>query len=185
MIIIGVTGTLGAGKGTIVEYLTERKGFKHFSVREYLIEEIEKRGKLVNRDSMVEVANELRSQNSPAFMAEVLFERASASGENCVIESIRTVGEIESLRQKPLFFLLAVDADPVLRYDRIRERGSETDHISFETFLENELREMNSNDPNRQNIARCIALADVVFNNNGSKEELYRSLEEVINRILV
>ncbi len=41
--IIGVTGTLAAGKGTIVKLLLE-KNFKHYSVREFLIKEIEKRG---------------------------------------------------------------------------------------------------------------------------------------------
>ena len=33
-IIIGITGTLGAGKGTVVEYL-KKKSFKHYSVRSF------------------------------------------------------------------------------------------------------------------------------------------------------
>ena len=37
MIIIGITGTLGAGKGTIVAYLIETRQFMHYSVRRYLI----------------------------------------------------------------------------------------------------------------------------------------------------
>jgi len=37
MLIIGITGTLGAGKGTIVEYLVKNKNFKHYSVSGYLI----------------------------------------------------------------------------------------------------------------------------------------------------
>ena len=133
---------------------------------------------------MVEVANDLRSKHSPAYMAEVLYERAYASGDNCVIESIRTVGEIDSLRNRGEFYLFAVDADPLLRYDRIRERGSETDHISFDTFLENEVREMNSDDPNKQNIARCIALADYIFTNDRSINDLYKHLEEVLSTII-
>jgi dephospho-CoA kinase len=40
--IIGITGTLGAGKGKIVEFLKE-KGFEHYSVREYLTQEIKKK----------------------------------------------------------------------------------------------------------------------------------------------
>lgn len=43
MLVIGITGTLGAGKGTIVDYLVDSKGFAHYSVRAYLIEEIKKR----------------------------------------------------------------------------------------------------------------------------------------------
>jgi len=38
--ILGITGTFGAGKGTIVEYL-KTKGFSHYSVSEdFLIPEI-------------------------------------------------------------------------------------------------------------------------------------------------
>jgi len=52
MNVIGITGTLGAGKGTIVEFLKAEYGFDHYSVRGYLIEEINKRSLEVNRDSM-------------------------------------------------------------------------------------------------------------------------------------
>ncbi|MBQ4206222.1 MAG: AAA family ATPase, partial [Bacteroidales bacterium] len=65
MNIIGITGTLGAGKGTIVEYLIEKKGYVHYSVRAFLAEEIKRRGMEVNRDTLTMVANELRANNSP------------------------------------------------------------------------------------------------------------------------
>ena len=61
MIILGLTGTLGAGKGTVVEYLKE-KGFAHFSARAYLQEEIARRGLPNNRDSMVTIGNEFREK---------------------------------------------------------------------------------------------------------------------------
>ena len=69
MLIIGITGTLGAGKGTIVDYLINNKGFQHFSVRGFLLQEIRKRDLPENRDSMVIVANDLRKQNSPSFIS--------------------------------------------------------------------------------------------------------------------
>lgn len=184
MIVIGITGTLGAGKGTIVEYLVGKKGFAHYSVRAYLIEEIERRGMPVNRDSMVVVANDLRTRNSPSFVTDQLYERALKSGQNCVIESIRTPGEVESLRSKGRFYLFAVDADPKVRYERIFARNSETDEIDFETFLENEKREMDADDPNKQNLRRCIEMADFVFQNEGSIEVLNQKIEKVLEKIL-
>ncbi|NQU35664.1 MAG: AAA family ATPase [Bacteroidetes bacterium] len=184
MKIIGITGTLGAGKGTVVNYLVNNKGFKHYSVRSFLIKEIERRGIIVNRDSMTEVANELRANHSPSYIIEQLYEKAARYGGNSIIESIRTPGEVDFLKQQGNFYLIAVDADPKVRYNRITIRASSTDDISFDTFLANEKREFTAIDPNKQNLSRCIRLADFVLQNNGSMEELNDQLEEKLGKIL-
>jgi len=181
-IILGITGTLGAGKGTIASYL-KRKGFTHYSVRNFLIKEIKKRGMPINRKSMAIVGNELRKKNSPSFLVEQLYKQAKKEGGNCIIESIRTEGEIRALRKKGRFYLLAVDADPKIRYERIIKRGSETDNVSYKEFLENEQKEMVSNDPAKQNINKCIKMADYKILNNGSFNELYQKIEVFLNKI--
>jgi dephospho-CoA kinase len=180
MITIGITGTLGAGKGTVVDYLVNQKGFRHFSVRAFLLEKIRELGMPENRDSMFELGNRLRAEHGASYAVDQLYLRAQASGSNAVIESIRTTGEIASLRSKGGFTLLAVDADPHIRYERIVLRGSETDHVSFETFISNETRESVSGDPAIPNLQACIVLADSIVMNNGTVEELYRKVEEVL-----
>lgn len=183
MKIIGITGTLGAGKGTIVDYLTHHHGFRHFSVRGYLTKLIKAKGGEVNRDTLVATANELRAQNTPSFIAEELYREAAESGHDCIIESIRTVGEISALHAKGNFTLFAVDADQKVRYGRIVERASETDKVTFEVFAGNEAREMNSEDPNKQNLAACMRMADYRFTNDGSFDSLYRQVDEALAKI--
>lgn len=183
MIIIGITGTLGAGKGTIVEYLVEKEGFEHYSVRGFLLEEMKNLGMPKNRDSMTSLANRLRAAYGPSYITDQLYDRAVFEGVNCVIESIRTPGEILSLRRKQDFFLLAVDANPKKRFKRIKARATETDHVSYAEFVANEEREMESADPNKQNLAKCIDMADFTFQNNGSVRQLLKQVAEVMDEI--
>jgi len=182
MKIIGITGTIGAGKGTIVDYLVTNYGFKHYSVRNFLIQEAKKENLPLNRDTYVALANRLREIYSPSYIIDELYKEASKNGGNAIIESIRTPGEIASLRSKGNFSLWAVNAEPQIRYQRIIKRQSETDQISFDIFLENEKREMNAIDPTKQNLAACIQQADILFLNNDNFEELFKQIENCLNK---
>jgi dephospho-CoA kinase len=174
--IIGITGTNGAGKGTVVDYLVQKKGFKHYSAREFLFEEIRRRGMLENRDSLREVANDLRKMHGPAYVIEQLYARAQEKGVDAVIESVRTMGEAEFLKSKGAL-IGAVDADRNLRYERAVLRGSQTDEVSFEEFCIQEDREMASNEPWDMNVFGVMKLADFKIENNGTLEELHEQVD--------
>ena len=133
---------------------------------------------------MTAVANDLRTIHSPSYIIESLFIEANRDGGNAVIESIRTEGEIMALRREPHFILLAIDADQKVRYDRIIARGSSTDRITFEKFKADEAREMTSDDPHKQNLSRCIALADHTLTNNGTLRELYAQVDVILKSIV-
>ena len=181
-LILGITGTNGAGKGTVVEYLVKNHGFEHFSASALISEEIEKRKMPVNRESMIEVGNDLRAKFGAGFIAQELIKRASQTGKNAIVESIRTVGEIEKLREVG-GILLAVDALQKLRYERNLKRGSNKDNVTWEEFVDQELRESESTDPNKQNLIACRDRADYRLENNGSLEDLYEQIEKILNII--
>lgn len=183
MLIIGITGTIGSGKGTVVEYLTKNKNFLHYPVKDFVTKEIKKRKLKVNRESMRIVANELRKKNYPSYIVDSLYESAKKDGRNAIIESLRNIGEVKSLQQKGNFFLFAVDADPKLRFKRIKLRKSEKDNVTYKEFLEGERKEMQNTDPNKQNLKKCIDMADFRFENNGTIEELYGKVEKVLDEI--
>lgn len=178
--IIGITGTLGAGKGTVVEYL-KTKGFTHYSAREFFIEEVKRRGLEVNRDNITDTADDLRAKRGPGFLAEILLERAQKAGGDAVIESIRSVGEAEYMKSRGAF-LWAVDADIQKRYERIQLRASETDRVSFEKFVADEQREFANEDPTRGNIKKVMEMSDNTFQNNGTQEELFTQVESALKK---
>ncbi len=182
MILIGITGTLGAGKGTVVEYLVNKKGFAHYSARLFFTEEMEKCGLEINRDTMTDFANAFRREHGSGALFKALHARAQAAGENAVIESLRALGEVEELKSHEHAYLFGVDAEVRIRYDRIMARKSALDHVSFEEFRTQEEREMHSEDPAQQGIAACMRRADVIFENNGTVEELYVQVDEALKK---
>ena len=176
--IIGITGTIGAGKGTVVEYLVS-KGFKHFAVSDtFLKEEAIKRGLVPDRIVRRDIANEYRAKG-PTKLMEALYEMARTAieaGENVVIEPQHTEPEV-SFIQFMGGIELSIDADIDTRYTRIVKRGSEKDKIPYEQFVEEQRHEMASDDPNKNNLGAAISKADYHITNNGTPEELYRQVD--------
>ena len=177
--IIGITGTFGAGKGTVADYLHKEEKFAHFSARTYLSLVLEERGQPINLNTLHDVANELRGQYGPSHIAEKLIEMARETEGNAVIESLRAVAEAQKLLEAG-GVLLAVDADQRIRYERIVARRSETDFITFEEFQRQERRQMQSTDPTKQNISAVMNMAHVRIFNNGTLEELERQIEQAL-----
>lgn len=179
--IVGITGSFGAGKGAVVDYLTKQKGFKHFSARQFIIDEIKRRDLPVNRDSMAIIANDLRAMHAPTYITEQLYKQAQAAGGDAVIESLRAVAEAHFIQSQG-GIVLGIDATPELRYARIVERGSETDEVSFDKWLLQEQKETNPNDPTKQDIFGALKESDVIIENDGTLEELYTKIDGFLAR---
>lgn len=181
--ILGITGTDGAGKGTVVDYLAEKKGFVHYAARQLWVDEINRRGLEVKRENMRITANALRKEHGNDYLVTAYVARIKEEGvENAIIESIRTIAETETLKANE-GVLFAVDADPHLRYERIVGRGSESDRVTFEQFASQEALEMNDPDPNGMQKAAVMRMADYTILNNGSLDEFHAEIEEVLSEI--
>ena len=175
--IIALTGTSGAGKGTIVDYLVSNHNYVHLSVRDKLIRVLDSRGIAANRMELICAANALRRQHSPSYIVEELLREAD--GKPCVIESIRSIAEVHALRERGAI-VIAVDAPQAVRFARIRERGGVTDGVTYEEFVDAERREWGgpSDDEAGQSLSKCIGAADALFINALSKADMLAGVEE-------
>jgi len=182
VIIIGITGSFGSGKGTVVEYLVSQKGFTHYSVSKFLTEKIVRRGKTVDRNEMTKIANEIRTKNGPDYIVKKLFKKAVSENKNVVIESIRNPEEARFIKNNG-GYLFSVDANQKTRYQRIKLRASEKDSVSFREFKLQEKKESNSTNPNAQNLSICMAMADFKIQNNLSINNLTKKVEKIIKYI--
>lgn len=178
--IIGITGTDGAGKGTVVDYLVSKMGFVHYSSRDLIMQEVEKRGLEKNRINARLVGNALRAEfGAGVIVTEALQKIQSDNTEKAVIESIRAVQEVEVLKAAK-GILLAIDAPAEVRYQRIVSRGSVTDQVSFADFQKQEALEMDDPDPNGMQKAKVIKMADQIIFNDCTIDELHKIIDQFL-----
>lgn len=184
--ILGVTGTNGAGKGAVVDYLASEKGFAHYSVRDLIIEEVKRRGLELNRINIGETGTALRREHGSGYFVGEFMRRAQKAGQrDVVIESIRTLAEADALR-KVGGFMVGVNAPEALRFERVMGRGSVTDRVTFEQFREQEDREYRPkdlNDPTQMNVLGVLESADYSVINDSTLEELHQRVDKILEEI--
>ncbi len=116
-------------------------------------------------------------------LAERILQRLEPD-RNYVVDSIRNPAEVEVLRRRKDFTLLAVQADLKIRFERSRARAREGAAQTLEQFALEEERELESKDPANQQLVATQQLADVTLYNNGSLEELHRQLDTLLPRLM-
>ena len=180
-IVFGLTGKNASGKGTVAEIL-KKKNFTYHSLSDSLRDELKSLKKEETRENLIDIGNDLREKGGPGVLADKLMPKLN-SENNHIVDSIRNPLEVISLRKETLlrrFFLISVDANSKLRYDRLCSRGRIGDTDSWEKFVEQEKKEENNDDPNKQQLSRTMEMADYSIDNSGTLEEL----EAQVNRII-
>jgi len=179
--IIGITGTNGAGKGAVVDYLVEKNGFKHFSVRAFIVEEVKRRGLEIDRTTIMNTANDLRAQHGATYIIAEILKQIDPT-DDAIVESVREVQSVGLIHEQG-GIVIAVDADAQIRYERIQKRATETDRVDFDTFMKEDQREYTNTDPTKQNVMGVFAIADYKIVNNGTLEELHAQVDSILEKV--
>jgi dephospho-CoA kinase len=187
MKIIGLSGTNGSGKDTVGQMLGEKHGFFVASATEMLGEELKKHGLPTDRKNKRDLSAQWRRESGLGVIVQRAVDEAKQAGYNKVaIGSLRNSGEADLVHQLG-GKLVWVDADPKIRYERIRSgsRGRVEDERTFEEFLADEQVEMqHSGDEATLNVAAVKERADIFIENNGSLAEFCKKLEESLQEYI-
>lgn len=168
---------LGAGKGTVADYLHKNKNFVYLSVRNFVAAEVLRRGKLVSRETISQAASQMKGANGEEYIVKELLSQALLEKKyNVVIESIRTKAEAEYLKAHGVK-LWAIHTDVAVRYARTMESKKDADKIPLEQFLANEKKEFAATQGSEEMLLEAMKIADVTISNNGSKEDLFAQVD--------
>ena len=165
----------GAGKSTIAEGL-KSKGYEIVNMGNAVREEAKKRNLESSRENLGKLMLELREQNGPGAIAELIKPEIESSSSNVIlVDGVRSNDEIQVLKKFGNVKLLAIHASTGTRFDFLQKRGRSDDPQTQEHFEERDNRELGVG------ISNSIALSDYAISNIGlSKDELIESGFRVI-----
>lgn len=186
MKLIGLSGTNGAGKDLVGELLAERHNYMFVSVTDLLRDECRKRGLPVERENLRLISSEWRREGGLGVLVDKAIELFKASDKGCqglVMASMRNSGEADRVHEFS-GTMIWVDADPIIRYDRVYSRMRTTeDNKTYEQFLAEGESEMygDPNDPTSLNMSVVRDKCDFTILNEGSDIEVFSSeLEKIL-----
>lgn len=182
--IIGLTGSMGCGKGEIVKIL-EELGFKYITLSQMVREEARKRGIEEEREKLMEVGNSMRRVEGAGVLAKRAVKKFAESGhDKWVIDGIRNPAEIDELRKTDDVHVVGVNADKEVLISRILGRGRESDAKTREEVVHKIDREWGVNEPlDGQQVGLCMQKVDLVIDNMGTLSELKNKFVDFYNKI--
>ena len=150
----------GAGKSTIVSKLKEQ-GYETFSLGDGVRSEAKRQNLEPTGENLGKLMLELRQKNGPGAIAELIKESIqNSTHEIIIIDGVRSIHEINVLKETGNVKLLAVIASADTRFNFLRERKRSDDPLTREKFEERDNREIGVG------LQEIIQLADQSIENN-------------------
>ncbi|MBT3816892.1 MAG: AAA family ATPase [Candidatus Magasanikbacteria bacterium] len=176
-IILGFTGPIACGKGTIASYLEKKHNASTYRFSTMLRDVLDRFHLPHTRENLVNLSEYVRNTYGEDTMAKTM----AADVENdkndiIVVDGIRRMADIEYLKKLPNFILVKIEATPEHRYERIIKRGENSDDNTktYEEFL------ADHKHPTEMTIPEVMGHATKTINNDGTIEELYTQLDALI-----
>ncbi len=178
-IILGLVGEMAAGKSTVTDYIKEKYGAVSFRFSDMLRDILTRIHVENNRNNLQTISLALRQNFGEDIMSKVLAEDARTSDHAFIItEGVRRPTDVTYLKQLPGFHIIALTADERTRFERLTQRSENADDRTktWEEFQKDGQAEA------EQKIKEIAADADVTIDNNGTLEELYKQVDEAIQK---
>jgi dephospho-CoA kinase len=164
-LIVCLTGMPGAGKSTVAFFL-KQKGFAVVTMGDAVREEAKRLGLEPTDINLGKLMLKLRQDLGPGAVGHIVLQKLArddddvGSSSNVVIDGIRSIHEVEVLKDIGHVKLLAIHASQGTRFKHLRGRGRADAPTNSDEFAGRDKRELSIG------ISEAIALADETISNN-------------------
>jgi len=173
--IIGIIGTICAGKTEASKHLATQHNFLRLVTRDDVFLEALSRGfkkDQIDRPLMQEIGAELENR-FPGYWSRRIISRIKPN-TNYVIEGLRYPDQIKIFQALPNFKLLGLNAPEDIRRHRYEVTRNNPGDSDFETADQNDRFKLQKTDA-------CLEMTTKIYNNTGDLSELHSWLDSQIN----
>ena len=177
-IILGLTGEIASGKGTVAKYLAEKYGsnFYRFSG---ILRDVAKRAHLEeNRENLQKISTMFREYFGSDILAKTIYlDVKNDKHEIITVDGVRRFEDVEYLKKLAGFKLIYIETNLEKRYERLIKRRENSDDATktFEGFKKDLIGEA------ELEIKALKDKADIIIENNGTREDLYKKIDNILN----
>lgn len=179
-IIIGLVGQVACGKEVIKRYLVSKFDAEECRFSTPLRDILNRMGIDISRENLQKVSTILRHGFGEDLLAKTIsIDSSKLEAELVVIDGVRRLSDIKYLKELPNFYLVKVEADSKLRYERTvsRKENAGDDKKTYEQFLLDEQAEAD------REIPVVMETAKYSLDNNGTLEELYLQIDTLVGNL--
>ncbi|MHA1667435.1 MAG: AAA family ATPase [Candidatus Heimdallarchaeaceae archaeon] len=169
--VIGVTGMPGSGKSAFAE-IAKQFGYQIVVMGDVIRAEVIKRGFEPSPEATRKVMIQLREEYGEEVVAlltcKAIDEIIAKKEKKIVIDGIRSPVEVDYFKKHigKNFVIIAIHVDPIIRFQRLRERGREDAPNTEEEFKIRDEAELNLG------LGSTIAFSNYIISNNKSIDDL-------------
>lgn len=178
--VIAIVGLAGAGKTEATEYLLKKTSVPKVYFGQAVIDEVKRRKLPLNEANEKTVREEFRAKDGMAAMAIANLPAIKKAFEtsSVIIESLYSWEEYLKVKQEfgENFKVLAI-------FSRYETRAKRTANRPLRPLTGSDLESRDKSQIENLHQAGPIAKADWTIVNEGSKEELYKSLDEILRKL--
>jgi dephospho-CoA kinase len=179
-IIIGLVGEIASGKDTVADYLAENHNSKTVSFSQSLRDIVDRLFIPQTRENLANLGIKLREQFGQDILSKTVAKEIETGDKSIAcLPNVRLESDIDHLKDMDGFVLVGIETEQKTRYERLTKRGQNADDNTktWEEFIKD------SELPTETQIRDLIKKCSHKLDNNGTVEELYKQIEELLAKL--
>jgi dephospho-CoA kinase len=179
-VILAVVGLVGAGKNETTQYITQKTGWPNIYFGDITFDEMNKQGLEINEVNERKTREDIRAKFGMGAYATLNFSKMKdlVKNSSITLESFYSWEEYLEMKKEfgDMFKVLAVCASPSTREQRVLTRLKRP--LTKAEFTSRDYSQIEN-----LHQAGPIARADFILLNEGKKEDLYKQIDTVLEKL--